>query len=303
MLNPWLLCGVLLVLVIALLLKLYNMKKGMKELCADLDEHLAHPTNTLLGVSSNDRQLKQLASVLNRQLRRLRRQYRYYMNGNQRLKDAVTGISHDLRTPLTAICGYLDLLEQEDNTEDVKRWLSIIRNRVDQMIQLSEELFQYSLTVVTENDDRIEPVVLNDVLEECIAGFYAVLKRRGIEPVVHMPERKIVRSLNAVMLSRVLANLMNNALKYSDGDLEICLKDTGDILFINTASGLDQVQIARLFDRFYTVHHADNATGLGLEIARSLLERMHGSISAEYAENRLCICVQLPKTAESTHTV
>ena len=200
------------------------------------------------------------------------------MNGNQRLKTAVTGISHDLRTPLTAICGYLDLLEQEDNTEDGKRWLSIIRNRVDQMIQLSEELFQYSLTEITEHDDRLEPVV-------------------------HMPQRKIVRSLNAAMLTRVLANLMNNALKYSDGDLEICLKDTGDILFINTASGLDQVQVARLFDRFYTVHHADNATGLGLEIARSLLERMHGSISAEYAQNRLCICIRLPKTAEKTHTV
>jgi len=126
------------------------------------------------------------------------------------------------------------------------------------MIQLSEELFQYSLTEITEHDDRLEPVV-------------------------HMPQRKIVRSLNAAMLTRVLANLMNNALKYSDGDLEICLKDTGDILFINTASGLDQVQVARLFDRFYTVHHADNATGLGLEIARSLLERMHGSICAKQA--------------------
>ena len=146
------------------------------------------------------------------------------------------------------------------------------------MIQLSEELFQYSLTEITEHDDRLEPVV-------------------------HMPQRKIVRSLNAAMLTRVLANLMNNALKYSDGDLEICLKDTGDILFINTASGLDQVQVARLFDRFYTVHHADNATGLGLEFARSLLERMHGSISAEYAQNRLCICIRLPKTAEKTHTV
>ena len=166
------------------------------------------------------------------------------------------------------------------------------------MIQLSEELFQYSLTEITEHDDRLEPVALNDVLEESIAGFYAVLKRRGIEPVVHMPQRKIVRSLNAAMLTRVLANLMNNALKYSDGDLEICLKDTGDILFINTASGLDQVQVARLFDRFYTVHHADNATGLGLEIARSLLERMHGSISAEYVQNRLCICIRLPNTAE-----
>ena len=171
------------------------------------------------------------------------------------------------------------------------------------MIQLSEELFQYSLTEITEHDDRLEPVALNDVLEESIAGFYAVLKRRGIEPVVHMPQRKIVCSLNAAMLTRVLANLMNNALKYSDGDLEICLKDTGDILFINTASGLDQVQVARLFDRFYTVHHADNATGLGLEIARSLLERMHGSISAEYAQNRLCICIRLTKTAEKTHTV
>ena len=62
-----------------------------------------------------------------------------------------------------------------------------------------------------------------------------------------MLQRKIVRSLNAAMLTRVLANLMNNALKYSDGDLEICLKDTGDILFINTASGLDQVQVCLLY--------------------------------------------------------
>ena len=84
---------------------------------------------------------------------------------------------------------------------------------------------------------------------------------------------------------------MNNAIKYSDGDLDIILSETGEIIFSNTASGLNEVQVGKLFDRFYTVEAARKSTGLGLAIAKTLVEQMNGTISAKYENNRLSICI------------
>lgn len=292
---PWILCAVLLVLSAALLLKLLFLKRNLKDMCEMLDEHLSQQTNTLLSISSSYHMLKRFTAELNSQLRRLRQQRRQFTNGNHRLKNAVTAISHDLRTPLTAICGYLDLLDSEEKSMEAERYLRILRNRVEQLVAMTEELFHFSVTIVSENDKE-EFVVLNEALEDCIAGFYAVLKANQIEPVIHLPQKKVVRKLNPLMLSRVFTNLMNNALKYSDGDLDIRLSETGDITFTNTAFNLDPIQVARLFDRFYTVHHAEKSTGLGLEISRTLLERMNGTITAEYLNQKLCIQIKLPET-------
>lgn len=87
---------------------------------------------------------------------------------------------------------------------------------------------------------------------------------------------------------------MNNAMNYSDGDLEITLSETGEITFTNTASGLDGIQVGKLFDRFYTVEAGRKSTGLGLAITRALVEQMGGTISATYENNRLSICIQFP---------
>ena len=93
----------------------------------------------------------------------------------------------------------------------------------------------------------------------------------------------------------MFSNLLNNVIKYSDGDLDITLSKTGTIIFANTASGLNEVQVGRLFDRFYTVEAARKSTGLGLTIARTLIEQMHGAISAEYQNDRLSMTIVLPK--------
>lgn len=89
----------------------------------------------------------------------------------------------------------------------------------------------------------------------------------------------------------IFANILSNALKYSDGDLQISLTETGNIIFANTASKLDEIQVGKIFDRFYTVENASTSTGLGLSISRSLAERMNGSISASYNDGRLVITV------------
>lgn len=90
---------------------------------------------------------------------------------------------------------------------------------------------------------------------------------------------------------RIFSNILSNALKYSDGDLEITLNDSGKIIFTNTAKGLDEIQVGKIFDRFYTVENARTSTGLGLSIAKSLAERMSGKIYASYGNEKLSIIV------------
>lgn len=138
-----------------------------------------------------------------------------------------------------------------------------------------------------------EPIAINGVLEESIAAFYTALNERNITPNIQIPENKVIRNLDRSALSRVFSNLLNNAMKYSDGDLDITLSEEGEIIFTNTASGLNEVQIGKLFDRFYTVEAARKSTGLGLGIARTLIEQMNGTISASYKNNRLSICIFL----------
>lgn len=293
MFLPWFLCGVLFVLVIVLFMKITFLKKNIGEICEELMEHLSNETNTLISISTGDKQIRHFVAELNKQLRILRKQRHQYLSGDRELKEAVTNISHDLRTPLTAICGYLELLEGEKKSTSVERYINIISNRVEALKQLTEELFQYSVILVSENDTAKEKIILNEMLEESIAGFYVALKKRSINPNVQLPQNKVVRYLNPSILSRVLSNLLNNAIKYSDGDLDITLTEAGEIIFTNTASGLKEVQVGKLFDRFYTVEAARESTGLGLAITRTLIEQMNGTISAGYENNKLSICILL----------
>lgn len=234
------------------------------------------------------------AKRLNTELRKLRKERHRFQQGDLELKNAVTNISHDLRTPLTAISGYLDLLDNAEKSEEAERYIKVIRNRTEVLRQLTEELFCYSVVTSPEYDNDVEFVSVNSVLEESILGFYAVLQERNITPNISMPENKVFRKVNRAALSRIFSNLLNNAIKYSDGDLNITLNDTGEITFSNTASDLSEVDVKKLFDRFYTVENARKSTGLGLSISRILIEQMKGTISAQYKNGKLSICIWLP---------
>lgn len=235
--------------------------------------------------------MRHLAAEINIQLRQLQTERRKFQKGDLELKNAITNISHDLRTPLTAIYGYLDLLEQEEKSETVNRYIAVIRNRTEMLKQLTEELFRYSVILASEEDLNLEPVVINNVLEESISSFYTILKEKKISPKITIPQKKVIRNLDRSALSRILANLLNNAVKYSDGDLEITLSENGEIRFRNHASNLTEIEVGKLFDRFYTVNNARNSTGLGLSISKTLTEKMHGTISAEYNHTMLTICI------------
>ena len=283
--------GILLLIIFVLLAKVYFLRKSAQEISEAFRDRLTADTNTLIDISTRDPYMRQLAADINMQLRLLRKQRHKYLTGDRELKEAVTNISHDLRTPLTAICGYLDLLDKEDKSENTSRYLSLIGNRVEAMKQLTEELFRYSV-ILSTGDLVLEPVCVNGVLEESIAAFYGALTSRDIQPEIHITENRIERQLNREALGRVFSNILNNALKYSDGDLFITLRDDGEIIFSNTASSLNGVQVGKLFDRFFTVEAARNSNGLGLSIAKTLVEQMDGSIFAELDNKKLSIRIQ-----------
>ncbi len=288
---PWLLVLALLLIILVLWIKMRLLQQAFDEIRDGLDEHIKIDTNTLLSISTRDPHARRLASSLNRQLQQLRSIRRRYQTGDRELMDAVTNISHDLRTPLTAIRGYLDLISRDDLTPEVQRYLTLIGGRVDAMTQLTEELFRYSVLQST-GELTPEPIDLRAAVEEAAAGFYSALTSRGITPEISLPEAPVIRQLDRGATSRVLENILNNALKYSAGDLQIVLETTGELRFSNTAPDLDEVSVGRLFDRFYSVETAHRSTGLGLAIAKALVEQMGGSIGAAYQGNILTVWVR-----------
>lgn len=279
---------------LCLLAYLLVLRHSLREAAEELDEKLRTDTNTLISISTGDRAMQSLVTHINRQLQAPRRECLRLHSGNAELTAAVTNISHDLRTPLTALCGYLDLLEQEPQTEAAARYLAVIRERTDAMRALTEELFRYSVLTATADELHTEPVCLNDVLEQSLAAAYGALSARGITPSVQLPEEKVIRPLDAAALRRVFDNILSNAAKYSDGDLAVVLAPDGEVTFSNRASALSRVEAARLFDRFYTVDSARGSTGLGLSIAKLLTEKLHGTISADYENETLRICIAFP---------
>lgn len=284
------LCTLLTAGIVILLIKIYLMKKSAREIKEKIAERMSADTNTLIDISSSDRDMRSLAESLNVQLRQLCREKLRYQQGDTELKEAVTNISHDLRTPLTAISGYLDLLKKEKTSDTVRKYITQIVNRTDAMKQLTEELFRYSI-VASVREMNMEPICLNSILEESIASYYGAIMQHGIIPNVEISESPVERTLDKSALMRIFGNIISNALKYSDGDLSVKLTENGVITFSNTAKNLNAVTVGRLFDRFYTVETAKNSTGLGLSIAKLFTEQMGGTIKAEYVNKSLVITI------------
>ena len=285
--------GLLCIIIIALCVKIYLLKKSAREIASEFADRLKTDTNTLIYISSHDKDMRYLSDSINKQLKILRKEHLQYHQGNTELKNAITNISHDLRTPLTAIAGNLYMIGKTDDLSEIRGYIAVIAERTETMKQLTEELFRYSMIVSNESKEGTEEVFVNQVLAESISSFYPVLTEKGITPQIHLTDARIVRNVNRSELARVFSNLLNNAVKYSNGDLDITLSDTGEITFANTAKELSTIEVEQLFDRFYTVEAAHHSTGLGLSIARTLVERMGGSITAEYDDGRLTIRIML----------
>lgn len=281
---PVIIIIVLLTAVFYLLAKQFLVRRDLNAIVKDLQDKLSSDTNTPITTSSSDQSVRSLASELNIELSAIRTQKLRLDNQNTELQNAVTNVAHDLRTPLTAISGYLELLEEEPLEDSALRYCQVIRERTETLKALTEELFQYSVMENASEELKKEKVILNKELEKALVASYQMLSEAGITPEIQMPEEAVVRVLDQKALQRVFGNILSNAAKYSSGSLLVTLAPDGLILFSNPASSLSEIEVGKLFDRFYTVDNAKASMGLGLSIAKLLTEKMGGKIHANYTD-------------------
>ncbi|MDE7079419.1 MAG: HAMP domain-containing histidine kinase [Clostridia bacterium] len=274
-------------------IKLFVVKKSVKEINAQLPRLIQGDTNSLINVSSADKELKKLACSLNTQLRLLRENELTYLNGDNELKSAITNVAHDIRTPLTAICGYLEMIKEESDPEKVEKYLAIMSERASALKTLSEELFKYSVASDTSKAKEMQKINVNLLLQETLFSFYTRFTERDINPNVNICDSPVLRITDKNSLTRIFSNIIDNAIKYGDGNFSVNMTDDGEISFSNATSNLDSVNVNKLFDRFYTVENCDYSTGLGLSIAKLLTKQIGGKISADLNKNVLTITLRI----------
>lgn len=285
----YILLTIFIIISLYLSIKLIILNKTIKEIENKLPFILNNNTNQLITISSNNKNLKKLVNNLNKDLKYLRKLKLEYINGNQNLVNVITNMTHDIRTPLTAIRGYLDLIETNNLNKKQKEYIKYINDKVNDLTILTEELFDYSK--ISNNSLDKENVCLNDELENIIASFYDLFKEKGINPSITITNKKIIRYINKLSFNRIIDNIIMNALKYSDEYINIKLDDNGIITFKNKTTILDRTSVAKIFDRFFTVENANKSSGIGLSIARKLVELNNGKITAKLNNNELVITI------------
>ena len=281
---------ILSIIIFLIAIKLYLMKKSLKEIRITLNKIIQANTNQLLTISSSDRDIKKLTNDLNKELQDLRKEKLQYQNGNQELKKIITNISHDMRTPLTAIRGYIDLMKE--NKEKQNEYIKIIEKKTEELTLLTDQLFDFSKTMDIGVKIEKEKCCINEILEETLANMYSFFKEKQIEPKLEICEQKIYRNLDRHSIIRIFENILSNVCKYSDGDFRVTLNEKGIITFSNKATSLDVTTVQKIFDRYFTVENAKKSTGLGLSISKQLVELNGGEISAKYVNKHLIIQIE-----------
>lgn len=291
--KVFIIIAVLGIAILYLLIKLYLMKKSLKEIEISLEQILKEDTNNLISISTSDKDIRKIAQILNKNLQDLRKQKLQYQNGNQELKRTITNISHDIRTPLTGIIGYMDLIKEEADEHKKQKYLEIIERKANDLALLTDQLFNYSKTMDTPTHIKKETHCINEIIEETLVSFYSIFKANNIVPEIDICKEKIYRNVDKNTMTRVFENILSNVSKYSDGNFKVKLEDNGKITFSNKAESLDATTVQKIFGRYFTVENAKKSTGIGLSIAKQLVEQNGGKILAKYQNGNLIIEIEM----------
>ncbi|WP_434063052.1 sensor histidine kinase [Eupransor demetentiae] len=221
--------------------------------------------------------------------------------------EMMTNISHDLRTPLTAIIGYLGLVVMQKDqlsTADRNKYIQTAYDKANQMKTLVEDLFEFSKTQLQNASLNITEFSVGDLFAQLLASYEVEAQEKGIELTYLIEPRLIIMEGDSDKLARVLMNLINNAFKYAKGATFIKLtaqvrpNDQVEIRVTNDGESIPQDSLDSLFDRFYRVESSRNSktggTGLGLAIVKGIVEQHHGQVKVESSQEATSFVVSLP---------
>ena len=284
---------IFLALVIILSVRMMALSRSVNLLTEELDMIISEESNVLLTTSSGERSVKKLVERINVELKKLLKIKSQYSKGILDLKCSAENVAHDIRTPLTAIKGYVDLLEKEEISSDGRKHLEIIKDRVEYMKALTDELF-LSLSMKNRGIKTLEEIDAKSILEEALVSYYSEFQMKNIEPEIVLPENRVRIKGDEKALYRVYLSIITNALKYGE-DFKVEMNEKGDTVFSNYSPSLDSVDVNRLLDRYYTISDAKASSGIGLSISKEIIEEMGGELRVKLEENRLYISLSFQR--------
>ncbi|OJG91658.1 histidine kinase [Enterococcus silesiacus] len=258
-----------------------------------------HESNLLLSNQFSDKQLNELLSLLNQMLIEQRSNKMTTKKQEQQLKDSIANLAHDIRTPLTSLDGYFQLLIKSKDSEKRQQYAEVIKNRIETLTELLETIFTYSKL---ENDAykiELQKTEINQVLLDTIFTFYLQFSNEAIEPNISIGESQLYILANSAALTRIFSNLIKNSLDHGQGEIKISqAKERDQMLFRiqNKVTAESELDMSQIFDRFYMSDksRAGNSTGLGLFIVKEFVEKMNGHIEAELIKQVFSISIRFP---------
>lgn len=284
------------VLALYLVYRLFLLKRAVSSAEKELRSISDAPVeNRIVKLAAPDRELEELLKAINGNLETVRKERLECLRHEQRLKEQIENISHDLRTPLTAILGYLKMIDTVNMSVEDKEYLDIAI-RKSHMLQTLVTQF-YELTRVTSEEFQLEltQVDIARILKETSLEYYELIEKEKIQFHMDVPGVPVIIQGDAQALERIFSNLLQNSMRYAKSEFRIRLLygfDGVQLIFENDIDPETEIDDPdRLFDRFYIQEKSRSrgGTGLGLTISKYLIEAMNGTIEAEYHDEEGCV--------------
>lgn len=271
--------------------RFFLLSKNIKESTRDFKEILEQiENNRKLKISYPDKNFENLLNEINKYLEKSQTDKIRYMKREEEIRKDIENISHDLRTPLTSIRGYLELMNDESiKSEEKQAYISIVERRAKGLQNLIQTFYDLSRLESDNYNLNIEVIDINKELREQLLVFYNDFERKSINVNIDLCKEQAYVKLDKNAIERVFTNLIQNSIKYSKGNFRVLSykKDKEIIItFANDVQGLEKEEVNLLFNRFYMNDSSRNSqsSGLGLTITKFLVEAMGGMIKAEIEE-------------------
>ena len=291
--------GILAGIIILQSIIMWKYQRQVKDICRQLAFLMKHDSNMLIHREFGLGGIGMLSDRLNDLLELRRKEKQYYQEKETLIADTYTNLSHDIRTPLTSLDGYFQLMEACENVEEQRRYLNIIHERIHSLNEMLEELFMF--TKLKNESYRLEltSCCINRILKETVFSYYDDWVRREIQPDIQITEEQLYIDGNKQGLSRIIQNVIKNGLDHGEKKIRIVLKreqNRAVLRISNQVIASEKIDIEHVFDRFYKADAARSktSTGLGLSIAREFVRRMNGEIGAKIEENEFIVEMSFP---------
>lgn len=278
---------------IILAFSLFSWKRQICEITRQIRE------DRKLRISLSNKYIEQLAGAINEKNDLEQKTKIRMMQEKEQLKQSIANISHDIRTPLTSIQGYLVLLKSCERKEEQEHYFSVIQAKADYLTELLHIFYDLSLIDCDDYMLEVEKIDINRIVTDCLINKYNELKERT--PIIKTENAPVWITGNTVACKRIIENLITNAIRYSNDHIEIVIDPNGIFTVKNTTSELKNVDVDMLFQKFYTADasRSNGNTGLGLYIVKELLDKIEGGIKGiDYKNNVLTISVYFKRLTE-----